>query len=199
MLIGSVFLYLLVALLLAAAFMRKRPALPRARLCLGGAGVVLPATVLMPLLIFSVAIGERLLPHPRPSVPVIEVHARMWEWSFIYREAQGSPRRSDGVLHIPAGQPVDLRITSHDVIHSFWVPRLAGKLDAIPGRVNRMRLLAPKPGDFIGPCAEFCGVGHWRMYVTVRAHSAESYPRALEALARENSVAPLPPQRDRRE
>jgi cytochrome c oxidase subunit 2 len=198
MLAGSVLLYLLVALLLAAAFLRRQPARPRARLWLVGGGLVLPALTLTPLLVFGVAAGERLLPHPATAVPVIEVHARMWAWRFVYRDGQGTARQSEGVLHVPAGRAVDLRITSHDVIHSFWVPRLAGKLDAIPGRVNTLRLRAPRPGEFIGPCAEFCGIGHWSMYVTVRVHPLDAYARAIEALAPAAASDPLPAPRERR-
>jgi len=90
------------------------------------------------------------------------------------------------VLHIPAGQPVDVLVTSSDVIHSFWSPRLAGKIDAVPGHENVVRLTADRPGTYRGVCAEFCGVGHTDMHFSVVAHPPEEYAQALaEALAAE--------------
>jgi heme/copper-type cytochrome/quinol oxidase subunit 2 len=79
------------------------------------------------------------------------------------------------VLHIPAGRPADLVITSTDVIHSFWIPRLAGKMDAIPGHTNRLRIVADAPGTYRGECAEYCGVGHKNHGFTVVAHDAAGW------------------------
>ena len=70
-------------------------------------------------------------------------------------------------------------VTSRDVIHSFWIPRLAGKIDAIPGHANVLRIQADAPGRFEGLCAEFCGVGHPGMRFQVVAHPAADFPAAL--------------------
>jgi len=78
-------------------------------------------------------------------------------------------------LHIPANTPVDIYVTSSDVIHSFWVPRLAGKIDAIPGHTSVLRLEADEPGDYRGQCAEFCGRGHAHMQFRVSAHSKTDF------------------------
>src|SRR5690606_31578213 len=78
-------------------------------------------------------------------------------------------------LHIPAGTVIDLNLQSADVIHSFWVPRLAGKLDNIPGRTNTMWLTADEPGTYYGQCAEFCGLGHALMRFQVIAHEPDEF------------------------
>jgi cytochrome c oxidase subunit 2 len=78
---------------------------------------------------------------------------------------------------------VDVHIRSEDVIHSFWVPRLAGKMDAIPGHVNVLRIQVDQPGVYRGVCAEFCGLEHATMSFEVRAHPGGDYANALrEAL-----------------
>jgi len=77
--------------------------------------------------------------------------------------------------------PVDLVITSGDVIHSFWIPRLAGKMDAIPGRVNVLRVQADTPGPYAGECAEFCGTGHAGMRFEVVVHPAADFAAVLAA------------------
>src|SRR3546814_9016079 len=81
-------------------------------------------------------------------------------------------------LHIPVGEPVALELESNDVIHSFWVPRLSGKLDMVPGRRNVMRIQADKPGVYGGQCAEYCGGPHALMGFVVVAHR----PRDFAAL-----------------
>jgi cytochrome c oxidase subunit 2 len=87
------------------------------------------------------------------------------------------------VLHLPAGTPVDIVVTSKDVIHAFWVPRLAGKIDAIPGRVNRLRIRADLPGRYEGLCNEFCGLDHANMRFAVIAHRPEDFSAALAQAA----------------
>ena len=101
----------------------------------------------------------------------VGVEARRYAWAF--RHPGG--RATEGVLHIPAGRPVDLSITATDVIHSFWVPRLAGKMDAIPGHTNRLRIVASRPGIYRGECAEYCGTGHKDHGFTVVAHDAAGW------------------------
>ena len=83
-------------------------------------------------------------------------------------------------MHVPVGRPFEVQVTSRDVIHSFWAPKLGGKIDAIPGQVNVIRLQADAPGAYRGQCAEFCGRGHAMMDFVLEAHSAEDY-RAWQA------------------
>jgi cytochrome c oxidase subunit 2 len=86
-------------------------------------------------------------------------------------------------LHLPAGIPVDIVVTSLDVIHAFWVPRLAGKIDAVPGHVNRLRIRADQPGRNEGLCNQFCGLGHPGMRFVVIVHTAEDFAAALAQAA----------------
>src|SRR5690606_7741019 len=103
-----------------------------------------------------------------------------WMWTFRYPDAGAT---SEEVLHIPAGEEIEFVVTSTDVIHSFWVPRLGGKIDAIPGHQNTIRLKADRPGRYGGVCAEFCGEGHEIMRFEVVAHPPEEYEALLVQLA----------------
>lgn len=175
MLIGAVILFVLVIGLLALAFLPARVAadIPTSIWLVGG-GLVLPAIVLTPLMAFALVRGELLLPARDGDSLQIDVLARQWEWVFIYRPPGRAPARSVNVLHVPAGQPVRLNITSADVVHSFWVPRLAGKIDATPGHITTLQLIASRPGTYRGACAEFCGTAHWEMQMSVQAHELMS-------------------------
>lgn len=178
MLAGAIVLFALVMGLFALAFLRPGwgAAVPPNRwIVLGGLG--LSAIVLVPLVAYGLVAGERLLPLPGSAPPRIEVRAERWGWSFRYPDHAG--KQTAGVLHLPAGIPVDIVVTSSDVIHSFWIPRLAGKMDAIPGRANTLRIQADAPGRYEGLCAEFCGTGHAGMRFTVIAHPARDFPAAL--------------------
>lgn len=139
-----------------------------------GGGLVLPITSMTVLLVFGIPIGHRMLPLPVAGEQVlrIDVTGHQWWWQVNYPD-QGIELRNE--LHIPAGQPVDLHLTSNDVIHSFWVPRLAGKLDMLPGRTNVLRMYADEPGTYYGQCAEFCGTGHAHMKFTVYAHAPADF------------------------
>jgi len=184
MFVGAVVLFAMVAGLLALAFLRPGTGrgLPDSLWLIGG-GLVLPAVVLTPLTIYALFGGERLVQARADAALQIDVIARQWEWQFIYPGADGMPRRSVNVLHIPAGKRVRLNVTSTDVIHSFWVPRLAGKIDAVPGHTNVLQLSADAPGRYRGLCAEFCGAAHTEMLMAVEAHdSIEQYNQAVAAL-----------------
>jgi cytochrome c oxidase subunit 2 len=180
MLIGATLLFVLVAVLLALAFVRPGAGrnTPDSVWIVGG-GVILPGIVLTPLTIYALASGERLFQARAEPAMQVDVLALQWGWHFTYRTDDGTMRRSNNVLHIPAGQPVRLNITSADVIHSFWVPRLAGKIDATPGHVTTLRLNADAPGRYRGLCAEFCGTAHVEMQFVVEAHASEDEFRRI--------------------
>jgi cytochrome c oxidase subunit II len=125
--------------------------------------------------------GERLLPLPGHAPARIEAVGRQWVWTFHYPDHGGMETRN--VLHMPAGAPVDILVTSQDVIHAFWIPRLAGKIDAVPGHVNRLRIQADQPGSYAGQCNEFCGVGHAGMRFDVIVHRPEDFSAALARAA----------------
>jgi heme/copper-type cytochrome/quinol oxidase subunit 2 len=177
---GSVLISLFVAGLIAWAW-RRRPEAPGERQekrFVVGLGLVFPMVVLAALLGYGLYLGERLLPRPGPDTVTVRAEGRQWAWRFGYHDAPG--RETDGVLHIPAGRPVDVEITTADVIHSFWVPRLAGKLDALPGHVNVLRIEADAPGRYEGLGAEFNGQGYRGHRFTVVAHDAEGWQRFLQ-------------------
>ena len=180
MLAGGVAILLLVLGLLTAALLR-RPATPdgetNGRVWFWGLGLGFPLVTLAALTVYGLVIGERLLPRDAPDLVTIEAEARQWAWTFSYPDTPGLA--TDGTLHIPAGRPVDIRITSRDVVHSFWVPRLAGKLDAIPGHVNTLRLEASSPGTYAGQTAEFNGTGYREHVFTVQAHDPAAWSRFL--------------------
>jgi len=177
---GATALFLMVMLLLALSYLRPQALrrLPPVGWIVGG-GLLLPVPILILLTGASLVLGEQLLPRNDGSTPRVELVAERWEWRFSYPEAGVTSRN---VLHIPAGEPVEVAVISADVIHSFWIPTLGGKFDAIPGHTNLIRLRADRPGRYQGVCAEYCGTGHDFMHFVVEAHTAEDYPAALEAL-----------------
>lgn len=108
--------------------------------------------------------------------PDIRVTGHQWWWQLDY--IAGPPDQhftTANEIHIPVGRPVDLELMSADVIHSFWVPRLHGKEDLIPGQPNLLRIQADQPGVFTGQCAEFCGEQHANMKLIVVAQPEPEY------------------------
>lgn len=160
MFVGAAVVTALVVVLILAPFMRRGDGAVKPKLFLWvGAG--LPALTLSALVPYVLVVGqEPRAPQPSDRL-TIDVTGHLYWWSMSYR--RGS-ELSDAVtaneLRIPAGQPVELFLRSDDVIHSFWVPNLAGKTDMIPGRVTRMVIEADRPGIFRGQCAEYCGLQH---------------------------------------
>lgn len=175
MLAGGTAIFLAVSLVLWLAV--ARPSALRAtgaRATILWGGIVVPSIVLMMLVAAAFALGERLLAKPGEPPPLrIEVAARQWAWEFRYPGDRAA--RTLDRLVMPAGRAVDFAVTSEDVIHSFWIPRLGGKIDAIPGHENLVRLRADRPGIYGGVCAEFCGDGHAVMRFTVEAVTAEEF------------------------
>jgi len=153
---------------------------PRAnRIWIIGGGLVLPLVSITAILIAGIPAGRQMLPLPATVRDVlrIDVTGHQWWWEVRYPGRAISLRNE---LHIPVGSPVDIHLTTADVIHSFWVPRLGGKLDTIPGRTNILRLQADEAGLYRGQCAEFCGLHHAHMQFTVTAHPPEEFARWLE-------------------
>jgi cytochrome c oxidase subunit 2 len=102
----------------------------------------------------------------------VKVIGHQWFWEYQYPDQKIVTANE---LHIPIGRPVELEMTSVDVIHSFWPPKLAGKLDVVPGRTNYMKIQSDKPGTFYGQCAEYCGLSHANMRLRVVAHDAAGW------------------------
>lgn len=152
-----------------------------------GVGAALIATViaLFALLVASLITGARLASLPSTEGITIEVIGHQWWWEVRYPDPQQSRRvTTANEIHIPVGTPVTFKLTSADVIHSFWVPNLAGKRDTLPGQINTFSLRADRPGIYRGQCAEFCGLQHARMALYVIAEPRNRYEAWLETQRR---------------
>jgi cytochrome c oxidase subunit 2 len=113
---------------------------------------------------------------------IINVTGQQWWWEYDYPVQSGieQPIISSGQLVIPVGTKVLLRETSRDVIHSYWIPALNGKKDAVPGRIHLLRLEADKPGIYAGQCTEFCGLSHANMRMEAVALSKEDFAKWVQ-------------------
>jgi cytochrome c oxidase subunit 2 len=139
-------------------------------------GIVFPTLVLAGLLTYGLALMADLR---APGAGLrLTVSGEQWWWRVDYHEpGRDKPVTSANQIRLPRGQRVELELTSPDVIHSFWIPSLAGKLDMIPGRVNRLVVEPTRTGTFRGACAEFCGASHALMAFSVEVME----PAAFEA------------------
>src|SRR5690606_28611629 len=121
------------------------------------------------LLIYGTAAGRRIVAADADVDLVVAVTAARWQWRFAYLDDRGEViARSTDHLVLPLEAMVEFHVGSDDVIHSFWIPRLGGKIDAIPGRINVVRLKADAGGAMSGQCAEFCGRDHAHMRFAVQ-------------------------------
>jgi cytochrome c oxidase subunit 2 len=109
---------------------------------------------------------------------VIEVTGKQWWWEFKYPEYtadDGGPLTTANEMIVPTGRTVVLHITSDNVIHSFWVPQLTGKIDAIPGHNNELWFTPEEDGQYFGQCAEYCGIQHAQMRMNVIAMNTDNF------------------------
>jgi cytochrome c oxidase subunit II len=138
-------------------------------------GIIVPLVIL--LVIAGVTVNTTsALRNPSSDALHIDVTGKLWWWDVRY---VGTNVVTANTFHIPAGRPIDLRVTSDNVIHSFWVPELAGKEDTIPGQTNHLRFTADEPGTYRGRCAEFCGLQHAHMDIIVVVDTAGDFGRWL--------------------
>lgn len=151
-------------------------------------GIILPALILVPLLVYSSVATASL--RMRDSGLVIQVIGHRWWWEVKYPEQQ---LESANQLVIPVGEPVRIELTSGDVIHSFWVPQLHGKSDMLPGRTTHSWLLAERPGVYRGQCAEYCGTQHALMAFEVIALPQEQFVDWVNAGGQPLERAEAPP------
>jgi cytochrome c oxidase subunit 2 len=139
--------------------------------------------IILPLVVIGVVFGYNIYtlaavenPAVEPDVK-IKVIGRRWWWEIQYKD-EGITTANE--IHIPVGGKVELQLESADVIHSFWVPELHGKMDLVPTRINTLVIQADKPGVYRGQCAEFCGLQHAHMGLMVIAQSKEDYDKWVE-------------------
>jgi cytochrome c oxidase subunit 2 len=150
----------------------------------------IPIVIVAVIFGFNVFTENRVLRQEDPDL-VVEVTGFQWQWQFDYVDENvtitgETNRRPDLVL--PVDQRVRFDLRSPDVIHSFWVPEFLQKLDVIPGVDNRMEVVPTREGSYVGRCAEFCGLDHWRMSFTVRIVSQPEFDDWLASHQNEGSA-----------
>ncbi len=139
-------------------------------------GTAVPALILAGIFVLTLGAYRRSTLDGRPPL-TIEVIGHQWWWEVRYPDQQ---IRTADEVHLPVGRAVKILLRSDDVIHSFWVPNLAGKTDAIPGVTNTTWLQADAPGTWRGACAEYCGVQHAHMALSVVAQADGDFARWME-------------------
>jgi len=137
-----------------------------------------PALILA--VVFVLTLGTMAEINGAGVTPVMRIAAtgHQWWWEFAY-----GGTKTANELHVPVNTPIDLDLTSVDVIHSFWVPELGPKMDMLPGTTNHLRVLARRAGSYDGQCSEFCGVEHAWMRIRVIVQSQAEFDSWLAAQA----------------
>ena len=176
MVAGATVIWVAVTLLALYAAKTKRPQWSvntGYRLIIGG-GVVLPTVVLAALLAYGLPGIGRLSPAPVSEALAIEVSGE-WSWRVRYGGPAGPPVELANEIRLPVGHRTDVTLTSDNVIHAFWIPSLAGKVDMIPGRTTRISLEPTRTGRFRGVCAEYCGASHALMGFAVEVMERDAF------------------------
>nr|WP_247509190.1 cytochrome c oxidase subunit II [Bradyrhizobium sp. 157] len=156
-------------------------------------GIAFPAVTLTVLLVYGVWVTRSHLNLPQGGNTIsIEVVGEQWWWRVMYHAPTGPQIASANEIRIPVGSPVTLKLRAADVIHSFWVPSLGGKVDMIPGRTTQLQLTVDRPGVYRGQCAEYCGGPHALMAMDVIAMSSSDYAAWFERAA----TVPATPETD---
>lgn len=166
---------------------RLRARLARERFVIA-AGLIFPAVALTALLAYGLVVMRSRASADDDAAFRVAIVGELWWWRVTYMLPDGRRIESANELRIPVGAPVALDLQTADVIHSFWVPSLAGKLDMIPGRTNVLTLRATEPGVSRGQCAEYCGGAHALMSFHVVALPPQDFSAWLE-----REAAPAPP------
>jgi cytochrome c oxidase subunit 2 len=149
--------------------------------------------ILLVFLVYDMSVGRTLSPVPTKHPITIEVTGRQWWWEVQYADTSAHGRfTTANEIHVPVGEPVLLILTSQDVIHSVWVPNLAGKKDLIPGYNQTVWFQADTPGVYRGQCAEFCGHQHAKMALLVIAEPPDQYRRWVQQ-SRQPAPTPADP------
>jgi cytochrome c oxidase subunit 2 len=143
-------------------------------------GLTIPGAVFLSVLFYSVIVGQTLSVKPYKDALTIHVTGKQWWWDVRYMHGSDVIANTANEIHVPVGVPVKLKLSTNDVIHSFWAPNLSGKMDLIPGRSNEMWLQVDKEGVWRGACAEFCGVQHAHMGFEVIAENSAKYYQWLD-------------------
>ena len=188
---GAVYLAVMILLFIALFRQRRRDAEAQREASDGRnmvifGGIVFPAVILV--IVYGLTLGTMAaLRTPETADElVIEVIGHQFWWEVRYHNQHFTTANE---LHIPVGQAVTIKLSSEDVIHSFWVPELHGKLDLVPGDVNSFWLQADEAGEYWGACAEFCGIQHAKMQLVVVAEPEAEF---LTWIEQQQQPAPEP-------
>lgn len=179
---------LILLIVIAALWLALRGS-ARARRALAGersvwaGGFVFPVATLTVLLGYGIWLMRETGGQAGGSALEIRVTGEQWWWRISYRGPDGEALADANQIRVPVGRDIDIALESADVIHSFWVPSLGGKTDMIPGRRNRLRLKAERPGIYRGQCAEYCGGPHALMAFEVVAMPADAFDAWLRKAA----------------
>lgn len=157
----------------------RQGVLGRDRFFVLGGGIALPVVVMVVLMVLTVWSGRAITEAAEDDAVVVEVVGHQWWWEIRYPDHDVVTANE---IHIPADEAVEFRLISGDVIHSFWVPELSGKIDLIPGRTNTLIVEASQPGEYLGQCAEFCGLQHAKMRILVVAEEREDFDEWLSLM-----------------
>ncbi len=183
LIVGATLIFVFVMVLLARA-MRGRQAPASTALWVVGGGFLFPVAVLSALLVYTTVRSAQLAADRPADALVIGVVGKMWWWELRYRDpASGRDVLVANELRVPVGRPVTLGLATSDVIHSFWVPALGGKVDMVPGRVHQLRFTVREAGTWRGQCAEYCGAQHAKMALPVVAMPPDEFDAWLAAQA----------------
>lgn len=185
---GAVVIWLVVMGLAVFAILSEKKRDPKKvrRLVIGG-GIVVPFLVLTVLVVLGLEMMPRLLAYGDEGGMEIRVTGHQWWWRVAYEMPDGSRIELANEIRVANGRRTSLWLETADVIHSLWIPSLGGKIDMIPGHVNRMALEPTRPGVFRGACAEYCGASHAKMMlsvVVVEPAELEAWLEAQKAPAR---------------
>ena len=159
---------------------------------IAGGGVALPVVVLVPLMALALPSLSRRVDSSATTATTIEVVGEQWFWRVRYRTPEHGVVDLANEIRLPVGQRVDVRLSSDNVIHSFWIPSLAGKVDMIPGRETFLSLEPTRTGRFRGVCAEYCGTSHALMAFVVDVVEPAEFDRWLAAEAAASRVPVTP-------
>ncbi len=137
---------------------------------------LIPTLILAGLAVPTVKAIADLAEKPEGSLEISVTGKQFW-WEYEYPDAGV---RTANEMHVPTGRPIFLTLEGADVIHSFWIPKLTGKQDVVPGHTNHMQFIADEPGTYWGQCTEFCGLSHANMRLRVIAHEPAEFEQWLE-------------------
>jgi cytochrome c oxidase subunit 2 len=178
--LGAVIYFVVMTIMVVALFRGRhgeRPSRLNDHAFILVGGVALPTVVLGVLAFATVRVTNQVTAGPRNPLR-IEVTGYQYWWRVVYLDQSQAVTANE--IHVPVGRPVEVGLRSADVIHSFWVPGLAGKTDLVPGARNVLHFRADRAGTYRGQCAEFCGLQHAHMAFLVVAESPQAFAAWLQ-------------------